>query len=242
MYRYKHNEKYFENIDNSKKAYWLGFLYADGNITKRDYKRNWEGYNFELSLKNSDGLHVQTFAKEIDCDVPIKDKKVTLEKYGIFYSKRLMFFCKIFAENLIEKGCVPNKSLILKFPKYDIVEENLISHFIRGYFDGDGCVWYGYKPSNNQTACSVSFVGTFDFLKSMCEIFENFSNVNIPKIYQKGRNYQCFWYGFKNSWNIYKFIYRDADTYLDSKKIIFDKIFAHYERNFIIATDKNGEG
>lgn len=40
--------------------------------------------------------------------------------------------------DLISNGCVPKKSLILKFPEEDIVSKELQSHFIRGYFDGDG--------------------------------------------------------------------------------------------------------
>jgi intein/homing endonuclease len=41
-------------------------------------------------------------------------------------------------DDLVKHGCVEKKSLILQFPK-DLSQE-LISHFVRGYFDGDGCI------------------------------------------------------------------------------------------------------
>lgn len=47
---------------------------------------------------------------------------------------------KCVCEDLIKLGAPKNKSLILTFPSFDIVPEHLIHHFIRGYFDGDGCV------------------------------------------------------------------------------------------------------
>lgn len=53
---------------------------------------------------------------------------------------RLACYSKKSYTDLINKGCGINKSLILKFPDETQVPQNLISHFIRGYFDGDGCV------------------------------------------------------------------------------------------------------
>jgi intein/homing endonuclease len=62
-------------------------------------------------------------------------------------------------------GCVPKKSLILKFPSISIFDnKNLIVHFIRGYFDGDGCISYGNK---SHTKCSINIVGTYDFLNTL---------------------------------------------------------------------------
>ena len=34
MSKYVYNKDYFEKINTSEKAYWLGFLYADGCITR----------------------------------------------------------------------------------------------------------------------------------------------------------------------------------------------------------------
>ena len=34
MQKYSLNDDYFSVIDNEHKAYWLGFLYADGSLSK----------------------------------------------------------------------------------------------------------------------------------------------------------------------------------------------------------------
>lgn len=45
--------------------------------------------------------------------------------------------------DLSKHGCVPNKSLILKFPT--TLPNELVNDFIRGYFDGDGSVYINNK-------------------------------------------------------------------------------------------------
>lgn len=52
---------YFHNIDSEKKAYWLGFIVADGNISKTtnrisitlnsDDEKNWTFRNETLYLR-----------------------------------------------------------------------------------------------------------------------------------------------------------------------------------------------
>lgn len=49
------------------------------------------------------------------------------------------------ANDLINLGCIPRKTLVLKFPNESTVPKQLIKHFIRGYMDGDGCISTYYK-------------------------------------------------------------------------------------------------
>ena len=104
MYTRKHNTKYFEMIDTEEKAYWLGFLYADGSLYK--CKPN-EGYRFELSLQTIDLKHIEKFAKAIDCDTKISLKTIKA-KNKTYYAYRLCFYCNEFAEILIKQGCTTN--------------------------------------------------------------------------------------------------------------------------------------
>jgi hypothetical protein len=69
-------------------------------------------------------------------------------------------------DDLCYHGCVPNKSLILKFPT---INEGLISHFIRGYFDGDGTVgeYQNVKNSNSKTLRSGMCSGSKEFLEEL---------------------------------------------------------------------------
>ena len=74
--------------------------------------------------------------------------------------------------DLINKGRVPRKSLILKFPTEEQVPRGLIRHFIRGYFDGDG--WFSNTPSCFQ----VGIIGTEDFIKGFLNCVENINTEN----------------------------------------------------------------
>lgn len=69
-------------------------------------------------------------------------------------------------ENL---GVVRNKSLELKFPNID---KNLYSHYLRGYFDGDGSV-YQYIKNENNKKITLTFTSTEQFCKRLKEIVEN---------------------------------------------------------------------
>ena len=48
------DETVFDTIDTEEKAYWLGFLYADGNINSKEYK-------LEINLCANDWQHLKKF-------------------------------------------------------------------------------------------------------------------------------------------------------------------------------------
>lgn len=77
MTRYNFNEHYFDNIDSSDKAYWIGFIWADGYVCKRDRGNRYE-YNLKLELCKEDSKHLETFVKCIDGNYPIKTIKLIL--------------------------------------------------------------------------------------------------------------------------------------------------------------------
>ena len=67
----------------------------------------------------------------------------TILNKGKYY--QLSLRSKIICEDLKKLGCLQKKSKILVFPTESQVPKNLIHHFIRGYFDGDGSVWEGKR-------------------------------------------------------------------------------------------------
>lgn len=91
---------------------------------------------------------------------------------------------------MIDKGCVKRKSLILKQPKG--VPEKFIFDFIRGYFDGDGCLTY-YSFENNRRAYQIKIVSTEEFCRWLFDIFKvgNFyydKRTKATWIYEVGGN------------------------------------------------------
>lgn len=138
-----YNENYFEKIDNSEKAYWLGFIYADGCVTTQD--------RFGITLSKIDDLHLLKFSKCIDSNIKIRygvNRKIDTE---MVKTKKETEYCSITFKNkklhddLENKGVIRNKTYSLRFPSEEILPNELIKDFIRGYFDGDGCYVYSVK-------------------------------------------------------------------------------------------------
>ena len=50
------NKEYFKNIDTEEKAYWLGFIYADGYIIKSE-----KNYELGIELNYKDVEHLNKF-------------------------------------------------------------------------------------------------------------------------------------------------------------------------------------
>lgn len=218
--RYFYDKNYFEKIDSEDKAYWLGFMYADGNIHQTFNKTtgNLKCTNTELSLQKSDESHLKKFIKSINSNHEVKYKEVKLNE-KTYQAARVTITGKDFANNLIDKGCTPRKSLTITFPNEEILPKSLVRDFIRGYVDGDGCLHV--KPSDHRYI--VNIVGTYDFLKSIREILrENLGTYNVA-IRQKGNAFQMNYSGKKNFAKITNYLYCDACTYLERKYEIYQK-------------------
>jgi intein/homing endonuclease len=154
----KIDENVFDSIDTEEKAYWLGFIYADGCIGSSDN-------SLEISLKSSDSEHLEKFNSFIKG--PSNKVKIGNVKCGDKICERCRWAIHNFHihEVLNSYGCVPAKSLILEFPNESIFKnKSLIRHFIRGYWDGDGCLSYCDKK---HLCPNASVLGTENFLSSM---------------------------------------------------------------------------
>lgn len=161
---YFYNENLFSKIITKEQAYFLGFLYADGNVCKN---------SITLALKDGDSER-DILTKYVDfigtnkinkCEFwqnDSKGEKVLRKKLVVSIT------CKKIADDLRNLGCFSKKSFILKFPNEEQVPKRLIHHFMRGYFDGDGCVGKYLNGTN-----IFSLVGTLDFISGYRKILSN---------------------------------------------------------------------
>lgn len=205
--KYKANEDYFEKIDTEEKAYWLGFIYADGSISNGT-KQNSD--SLCIVLHEKDFKHLEKFKKAIGFTGEVKHYKC----YNNPYSKNPSF-CRIkitsnkLVKDLIDKGCLRNKSKILKYPSNNIVPKHLENHFIRGLIDGDGSIII--TKDNDFHFC---LIGTYEICKGVLK-FLNKENLTISN---KSNNcYQITISGNKQSIKLLNMIYKDATIYLDRK-------------------------
>lgn len=149
--RNKLDEQYFDVINTEEKAYWLGFLFADGY-------NNESNNTIDITLSNIDEEHLETLKQSIGSTAKISKKKI-----NEFECCRLCVHSENMSKSLSKLGCVQGKSNILEPPKD--IPEKLIRHFIRGYFDGDGSVGFYKSKTYNSYTHSICIVGTKEFLE-----------------------------------------------------------------------------
>ena len=209
------NENYFDIIDTEDKAYWLGFLYADGNVSYgKDKNGERKGCTIEITLAEKDKEHLYKFMKCINADngYPLEKRIVSLnnKKYTAY---RLCFNSVILGHDLENQGCIPNKSLVLKRPNID---DDLIRHFIRGYFDGDGCVSFN-KELNNHI---YTILGTEDILSFIKEKSGVSKKISIRQV-KRDNKYKSFYEfsigGIRSQLIFHNYIYNNANIFLDRK-------------------------
>lgn len=208
----KLNENYFHKIDSFDKAYWLGFIYADGYITNT---------TFGIKLKSTDIKHLHKLKNCLESEHKIGIGNNESETYGNCEYCYLCINNKQLVQDLLSQGVFYNKSKILKPPSID---SKFIPAFIRGYFDGDGSV-YEYSKTHEG---SISFVGTKELLEFILENLKTCcsTNTNIYK-YKNKDIYEIKIGGSNNFSNIYKYLYSDDSMYLDRKKQKYENILAY---------------
>ena len=208
------NHDYFECVDTERKAYWLGLLMSDGSVVNE--KGN--SWRVSIQLNKEDSYLIKDMLKDIESDrnvrsyvQPRKNGKRCVS-VGTIYSKKM-------AKDLIRHGVIPNKSIMdLLMPD---LNPNLIPHFIRGYFDGDGGVSVTQRKDQRIKTYTVFICGS----RSLINDISNFIYLKI--------GYKCIIsdmnkYGvnihrldiLKNQAKVdfYKLIYKDATVYMKRKR------------------------
>lgn len=148
------NDNYFSNIDSNEKSYFLGLMYADGWIASDAIAG--------INLKSEDAEILEKMSKCIYLnEKPLKALKNKIGKP----QSLLTLNSRSVVMDLKRLGCVPAKSLILDFPSIKQVPITHLSHFLRGYFDGDGSI---YLRKNN--TISLSIVTSLSFGKGLANL------------------------------------------------------------------------
>lgn len=204
--KYNRNQHYFDKIDTPNKAYILGLIYSDGC--------NHVNHNsIVISLQEQDIDILNRIKKELEYDGPIRINSLSEKNPRHKNQFILNINDEYMSKKLVELGVVNAKSLILKFP--DFLDEHLVSHFVRGYFDGDGNIYYDSKRNK----CSTQTVGTWNFCKTLSDILLKFNcknSIKHPKICNEN-TFIIQTSGNKSSLSFLSWIYENADMKLDRK-------------------------
>lgn len=207
------DHNFFEKINTEEKAYFLGLIYADGNLYMSKRANSIE---VSISLQEGDKHILEKLQSliYIDNPKPLEFVKKRKEHHKNQY-KFITHSRKIF-DDLLKLGLSPRKSRILKFPTESQVPHYLLRHFIRGYFDGDGSI-YLQKPSKKSTdfpcyRCSVCGTEHFStelrklLSKELSSIIEKHNNSFILRIL-----------GSRSSFQFLNWLYSESSVYLTRK-------------------------
>lgn len=209
--KYSLNEHYFDTIDTQNKAYILGLFYADGyNGVDRSTIR--------IQLSEEDRVLLERISEEMGSDHPITYIDCSDREYCNGYVSKNMCSFDVYSTHmchtLASLGAPQNKSLILEYP--DFITPELQSHFLRGYFDGDGSITVGKNTglwvltlTSTERFCN----GALNVLRSMTGIgggiYDASCHNGITKVVSIGGVNQCR--------TVLDWMYKDANLYLERK-------------------------
>lgn len=222
----KFDHTVFRKIDTEEKAYWLGFIAADGCVS---YNPDRAHYNLEIGLAIKDWEHLEKARKFFNYTKKISYRESTK-------SCRIILCNKEMCEDLIKLGITPRKSLTLKFPEY--LDSSLIRHFIRGYFDGDGSL----SKSKKSNTFTLNIIGTYEFLSVIKEHYK--CNSLLKKDRRHLNNTYYIGYRVSEALAFFESIYKDANIFLTRKKELYEYImFCRSGKKFPeLRGSKYGEG
>ncbi|MBB6452776.1 intein-encoded DNA endonuclease-like protein [Salirhabdus euzebyi] len=193
--KYTLNEDYFKTWSNNM-AYILGFIVADGTVYR-------DGQTVSIAQKEK--YILENIKKELGSNQPLYRNEQT----GVYM---LNLNSKKIKTDLSEKhGIKPNKSTTIDFP---YIPEEYLSHFVRGFFDGDGFIYYGKN--------FASFVG--GSLSFMMSLKQNLEVLGFePNFNDNGSYYRIFISGRKTIKLFANWMYKDKGLYLTRKFSRFPK-------------------
>ncbi|MCM3797717.1 LAGLIDADG family homing endonuclease [Caldifermentibacillus hisashii] len=214
--QYSADFNYFSIINTEEKAYFLGFLFADGNISRNTMK---------IALSSTDKEILYKLKECMNAEHPVHLIKV---KEDHFVGNREVALFEVTSAKLVKDlerfGCVPQKTFIVKYPT--TLPLHLQKHFIRGYMDGDGSFSY-YVLKNGkekgQEKYSISICGTKEMLEGIRHYLQDSLNMSIKsKLTQRHPSRG------NNNWNlnitgriqvlkVLDWLYEDATIYLKRK-------------------------
>lgn len=186
-------EDYFDVIDSCDKAYFLGWLMADGNISIYNGQ-----YSIKIHIASKDREIIDKFLLYIDSKNKVKVKN---EKYASCY---VSLTSRHMCESLMKYGIVPQKTGLEQFPSN--IPDKYKRDFIRGVFDGDGITDISKFRSG--------FVGSYNLVNSILKELDN----GMLKILQtKSKGIYYFLGGKKFSRFLFEYMYAGSELYLSRK-------------------------
>ena len=199
---YSLNDDFFKE-QNSNMAYILGFLASDGNVS---------------SSENSINIQLQRADEQILKDIKeIVQSNRPLDYYTTVAGRETVKFqvwSSSWKNDLSLYGIIPNKTFNLQPPNY--LKKEYRIDYIRGYFDGDGSIWW---KENNFHQCYWDIVGASNSVinwiyQTLVNDYGIINSFGINNFYTSNdvKMYKISYYGFEKIKLLYSALYYDDNV------------------------------
>jgi hypothetical protein len=231
---YHYCQDFFSIIDSEEKAYWLGFIAADGSVSINPSNNSCE---VAIKLQGNDAEHLKKFNKAISGNVPVTtgERPNPFDPSKTYKYAEIRLYSQTMAHDLEKYNIHPNKSLDIEPPK-SLNNTLFMPHYIRGYYDGNGCV------IQNGAYISCDFTtGSASMAKALQAILAK-NNIR-SSIYQERLNtYRIRMHGLQNCDNFLRYIYTGASVWLDRKYTKKERLYSslNIERRLLRSSEMTG--
>lgn len=218
--KYKVNEDFFKKW-TQEMAYTLGYIYADGSLEDAAAIRG--KYIRVSSVEKNNIVKIRNWLSSEHTIISIPPKtKNSQVGYLLRIGSHTMY------DDLVKLGLYPKKSLTIKFPQ---VPKKYLAHFVRGYFDGDGCVRIDMKKGRRQVLilnklCTVFTSGSKEFLLELAVQIRKSAETDLLKVYNGHHSFMLS-YTTSDSVKIFKWMYGkvSGNSYLKRKATVYAQYF-----------------
>jgi hypothetical protein len=199
---------YFERITDDARAYWLGFIAADGFLCRQT-----RGIRFGVELARKDADHLSALAARLDLAV----HELARDRVAIRSSNTAL------VHDLRRAGIIERKSsdaaIVLALER---CPASLRRHFARGLFDGDGSAF------DSASGCRVlEFSGHRLMLERIRAMVAQELGVAWSGLVAPAGRHESFatirWRHALDLAKLSQWLYTDATVWLQRKRLILDR-------------------
>ena len=199
---YSLDERFFDRIDTPDKAYWLGFLTADGIIGDRFVR---------IHLQLGDAEHLSKFAVSLRSEQPVSFRENTSSN-GTSARQAMIIINSIkLAQSLHRLGVTSRKTFIVR--PCEEVPETLLADYWRGVFDGDGSI---SRSGVLHMKWQLSLVGNQAMVEGFREFIARFVHSNAS-VRPTSSIFRVAYFGYDKPRAVARILYENATIYLDRK-------------------------
>ena len=210
---YKIDEHFFKEVNTEQKAYWLGFLFADGSVSDK------KGRSLvRVGLSAKDIGHLESFRAAVVTNVPIYTWTTTTGKP----CASLTLCCREMTDYLQAYGLGVGNARSFPFPE---LPDNLTRHFVRGYIDGDGCFHCRPHKRYRYLTCRMHVIANKTFLEKLQLVLASACSLRLTKLQptQSADFYVMQYGGRRQVARIATYLYEGATIWLPRKREIAER-------------------